>query len=130
MVIDTSAVLAILKNEAERDSFITAIADAPVVRMSAATYAEAGIVMQARYGKPGVHHLMLFITRANIMIEPLDTEQAEIAIKAYWSFGKGRHEAALNYGDCFSYALAVVREEKFLYKGDNFSKTDIEKESI
>ncbi len=125
MVLDTSALLAILQNEAERASFITNIVEAPVCRISAASYVEAGIVMQSRNGRAGLHQLMLFLSRANVSIEPVDKEQAELALEAYHRYGKGRHKAALNYGDCFSYALASAKEEPLLYKGTDFSLTDL-----
>ena len=125
MVLDTSALLAILQNEAERASFITNIVEAPVCRISAASYVEAGIVMQSRNGRAGLHQLMLFLSRANVSIEPVDKEQAELALEAYHRYGKGRHKAALNYEDCFSYALASAKEEPLLYKGTDFSLTDL-----
>lgn len=125
MVLDTSALLAILQNEAERALFITNIVEAPVCRISAASYVEAGIVMQSRNGRAGLHQLMLFLSRANVSIELVDKEQAELALEAYHRYGKGRHKAALNYGDCFSYALASAKEEPLLYKGTDFSLTDL-----
>ncbi len=125
MVIDTSAILAVLHNEPERDLLLRSIVDAPVLRMSAASYVEAGIVLESRLGSAGVHQLILLISRADIQIDYVDREQAEIALDAYRRFGKGRHAAGLNYGDCFSYALAVAKEELLLYKGEDFSKTDI-----
>ena len=125
MVIDTSAILAVLYNEPERDLLLRSIVDAPVLRMSAASYVEAGIVLESRLGSAGVHQLILLISRADIQIDYVDREQAEIALDAYRRFGKGRHAAGLNYGDCFSYALAVAKEELLLYKGEDFSKTDI-----
>src|SRR6056297_96165 len=126
MVIDTSAVLAVLQNEPERDTFIRFIVDAPIRRMSAATYVEAGIVLESRFGSAGTHQLILFVSRAEIQIAQLDLEQAEIALDAYRRFGKGRHAAGLNYGDCFSYVLATAKEEPLLYKGSDFPETDIQ----
>ncbi|MDZ7793109.1 MAG: type II toxin-antitoxin system VapC family toxin [Spirochaetia bacterium] len=126
MVIDTSAVLAVLQNEPERDTFIRFIVDAPIRRMSAATYVEAGIVLESRFGSTGTHQLILFVSRAEIQIDQVDLEQAEIALDAYRRFGKGRHAAGLNYGDCFSYALATAKEEPLLYKGSDFPETDIQ----
>ena len=125
MVIDTSAVLAVLHNEPERDLLLRSIVDAPVLRMSAASYVEAGIVLESRLGSAGVHQLILLISRADIQIDYVDREQVEIALDAYRRFGKGRHAAGLNYGDCFSYALAVAKEELLLYTGKDFSETDI-----
>jgi ribonuclease VapC len=125
MVLDTSALLAILQNETERDLFIRNIVEAPVCRLSAASYVEGGIVMQSRYGRAGLHQLMLFLSRAAVSIEPVDKEQAELALEAYHHYGKGRHKAALNYGDCFSYALASAKGEPLLYKGTDFFLTDL-----
>ena len=126
MVIDTSAVLAVLQNEPERDTFLRFIVDAPIRRMSAASYVEAGIVLESRSGTAGTHQLILFMSRAEIQVEQVDLEQAEIALYAFRRFGKGRHAAGLNYGDCFSYALASVKEEPLLYKGSDFPETDIQ----
>jgi ribonuclease VapC len=125
MVIDTSAVLAILQNEPERDAFIKAVAESPVRLISAASYVEAGIVMETRYGAGGVHQVMLFLSRADVRVEPVDRDQAEIALDAYRRFGRGRHRAALNYGDCFSYALTAVKGGPLLYKGTDFTLTDL-----
>ena len=111
MVVDTSAVLAILQNEPERDMFIPSIVDAPIRRMSVASYVEAGIVLESRFGSAGTHQLILFVSRADIQIDEVNLEQAEIALGAYHRFGKGRHAAGLNFGDCFSYALATAMEE-------------------
>ncbi|MFW6209176.1 MAG: type II toxin-antitoxin system VapC family toxin [Spirochaetota bacterium] len=126
MVIDTSAVLAILQNEPERDIFIRSIVDASIRRMSVVSYVEAGIVLESRFGSAGTHQLILFVSRADIQIDAVDLEQAEIALDAYRRFGKGRHAAGLNFGDCFSYALAAEREEPLLYKGSDFNETDIQ----
>ena len=87
MVIDTSAVLAVLHNEPERDLLLRSIVDAPVLRMSAASYVEAGIVLESRLGSAGVHQLILLISRADIQIDYVDREQAEIALDAYRRFG-------------------------------------------
>jgi ribonuclease VapC len=125
VVIDTSAVLAILQNEPERDEFVLRIVEAPSAKLSAAGYVETGIVLGARYGQAGVHQLMLFITRAQIEVVPVDEEQAELAVDAYLRFGKGRHKAALNFGDCFAYALALQSAEKLLFKGTDFEATDL-----
>jgi ribonuclease VapC len=126
MVLDSSAVLAILLNEPERYEFISTIAEASVLRISAASYVEAGIVMESRNGPAGLHQLILLLTRAGVRIDGVDTEQAEIALDAYRRFGKGRHPSGLNYGDCFSYALAAATGEPLLYRGDDFWVTDLE----
>jgi ribonuclease VapC len=93
--------------------------------MSAASLLETAIVIEARYGEPGGNELDQLLQKAQIKIEPVTVEQAEVARRAYRSYGKGRHPAGLNFGDCFSYALAKVLGEALLFKGDDFSKTDI-----
>jgi ribonuclease VapC len=125
MVLDTSAVIAILQNEPEADSLITALKNAGAVRISAATVVEAGIVMQARYGDPGENEVDQFIHRLGVSIVPVTEEHAELARSAWRRFGKGRHPAGLNYGDCFTYALAVSLHEPLLFTGNDFSKTDV-----
>jgi ribonuclease VapC len=125
MIVDTSALLAILQDEPERGRFNEALADADSRRMSAAAFVEVSIVIETRFGVEGRHHLDLFLERAGIELASVDAEQARVARAAFSRFGKGRHPAALNFGDCFSYALAQVLGEPLLYKGDDFAKTDI-----
>jgi len=125
MVLDTSAILAILLGETDAAEFASAIEHAPTRMMSAATLLEASIVIDARKGEEGARDLDLFIYRAAVEIVPVDIEQAEVARLAWRKFGKGRHAAALNYGDCFAYALARVSNSPLLHKGDDFSRTDI-----
>ena len=125
MVIDTSAILAILLNEPEKKKFIKIIAEDPVKMISAASYVEAGIVMTAKYGPAGKHQLMVFLTSAEITIADVDMDQAKLALDAWQNFGKGNHPAALNYGDCFSLALSQSRGEPLLFKGGDFSKTNV-----
>jgi ribonuclease VapC len=125
MVIDTSAVMAILQDEPERRSFTEAIEEADSRRMSTASFVETSIVVEMRYGTDGVGDLDLFLSRADIELVPVDAGQALVARRALTSFGKGRHPAGLNYGDCFSYALAKTLGEPLLYKGDDFAGTDI-----
>jgi ribonuclease VapC len=108
MVIDTSAVVAILRDEPERRPFNEAIEDSPDRQMSAATLLELSIVFEARHGADGIRDLDLFIAAAAIQIVPVDAEQAHAAREGFRRFGKGRHPAGLNFGDCFSYALARV----------------------
>lgn len=93
--------------------------------ISAATLLETSIVIEARLGEAGGRELDLLIHKAQLQVEPVDQEQAEIAREAYRTYGKGHHPAALNYGDCFAYALSSARGEPLLYKGDDFTKTDI-----
>lgn len=125
MVLDTSALLAILRDEPERRSFNAAIEAAASRSVSTATFVEASIVIGARYGGDGLRDLDLFIAKAEIALVPVDAEQAHVARDAFLRFGKGRHPAGLNYGDCFSYALAKTLGEPLLYKGDDFSRTDV-----
>ena len=125
MVIDTSALLVILQDEPERRAFTEAIEAAEGRAMSAATFVESSIVTEARYGAEGLRDLDLLIAKAKIEIVPVDLEQADTARLAFSRFGRGRHPAALNYGDCFSYALAKVLASPLLYKGADFAQTDI-----
>ncbi len=125
MVVDTSALLAILLDEPERRAFNEAIEAAESRLMSAATFVEASIVIEARFGAEGIRDLDLFIERAGISLAAVDSEQAQVARRAFSRFGKGRHPAGLNYGDCFAYALAIVLGEPLLYKGDDFGRTDV-----
>jgi ribonuclease VapC len=125
MVIDTSAILAILQREPERRSFIEAIESADSTRMSVASLVESSMVIESRYGSEGLRDLDRFISLANIELTPVDKEQAQLARSAFSRFGKGRHRAGLNYGDCFSYAAAISLGEPLLCKGDDFIHTDV-----
>src|SRR5947207_1395332 len=123
MVIDTSALLAILQDEPERRSFNEALEAADARSISAATLVETSIVIESRYGAEGVRDLDALIAKASVEVVPVDLEQAHIARTAFSHFGKGHHPAGLNYGDCFSYALARVLGEPLLFKGDDFTRT-------
>jgi ribonuclease VapC len=101
------------------------IADDPVRLMSAATFLEATIVIEARLGDPGGREFDLWLHRAEVEIVSVDAEQTDMARRAWRRFGRGRHPAGLNYGDCFSYALAATHDEPLLFKGDDFTKTDV-----
>jgi ribonuclease VapC len=125
MVIDTSAMIAILCNEPDAPAMEAAIERDPVRMVSAATLLEASIVIEARFGEIGGRELDLLVHKAQIEIVAFDRDQAELARDAYRTYGKGRHPAGLNYGDCFSYALCTSSGEPLLYKGDDFSKTPI-----
>lgn len=125
MVIDTSALVAILRDEPERRAFIDAIDAADVRLLSAATFVEIAIVVEARHGAEGARAMDLFLARAAVEIVPVDLDQARTARDAFVRFGRGRHRAGLNYGDCFSYALAQERGEPLLFKGEDFTHTDI-----
>jgi ribonuclease VapC len=125
MVIDTSALLAILQDEPERRAFNEAIEAAESRLLSVASFVEVSIVLEARHGAEGVRVLDQFVERATIEVTGVDLEQGKAAREAFSRFGKGRHRAGLNFGDCFSYALATLRGEPLLYKGDDFSHTDV-----
>jgi ribonuclease VapC len=124
MVIDSSAIIAILCDEPEAEHFTAAFENDPIRLMSAASLLESSIVIETRYGVEGGRKLELLLSKAQIKIEPVTVEQAETARVAFRTYGKGRHPAALNFGDCFSYALAKVLREPLLFKGNDFSKTD------
>jgi ribonuclease VapC len=125
MVIDTSALVAILRGEPERRALIEMIETADSRRVSVATFVETSIVIEARHGTEGLRDLDRFTARAGIEPVSVDFEQGQIARAAFSRYGKGRHRAALNYGDCFAYALAVVLGEPLLCKGDDFVYTDV-----
>ena len=125
MVIDTSALVAILSLEPEAARLAQAIEADPTRLISAATLLEAGIVMEARLGAAGGKELDLLVAKAGVVIEPLTADQASTAREAWRRFGKGRHAAALNFGDCCSYALARATGEPLLFKGTDFTNTDI-----
>ncbi|MBT3273473.1 MAG: type II toxin-antitoxin system VapC family toxin [Spirochaetales bacterium] len=125
MVIDTSAVIAILKDEPEREHFIELISSVPGAKISAACYAESSMVVESRNGHAGLRDLKSFILLSRITVASVDEEQARIASEAFSQYGKSRHPAALNLGDCFSYALSKQTGEPLLFKGDDFTKTDL-----
>jgi len=126
MVIDTSALLAILQNEPERRAFNEAIEAAETRLLSAASFVESSMIVESRYGADGIRDLDLFIAKAQLELVAVDVEQAHLARQAFRNFGKGRHPAGLNFGDCFSYALAHSLAEALLYKGADFGRCDIE----
>ena len=126
MVIDTSALVAIFLAEPERRRFLDLIVEAGTRLISAATAPETGIVLEARRGEAAGREFDLFVFRANLQVVPVDGEQVEIARSAWRKYGKGRHPAALNLGDCFAYALAKSSGESRLAKGTDFGATDIE----
>lgn len=125
MVLDTSAVLAVLFNEAEAEELEAAIDEDPVRLMSAASYLESAIVVEARLGASGGREFDLLVHKAGIEVVVVTREQAEVARDAWRRFGRGRHEAGLNFGDCFAYALAATSGEPLLFKGGDFATTDV-----
>ena len=126
MVVDTSALLAILYGEPEVLPFTRSIADASRKLMSAFNALETGIVVEARKGEAGGCELDLLIHRAQIEIVAMNADQAELARAAWRKYGKGNHPASLNIGDCCAYALAKYSGEPLLFKGNDFSQTDIQ----
>ena len=126
MVIDTSALLAIFLAEPERKPFLEQITQAEKRLISAVSAFETGIVLEARRGEAAGREFDLFLGRANLEVVPVDAEQVEIARAAWRRYGKGRHPAALNFGDCFAYALAKTSGEPLLANGLDFARTDID----
>ena len=126
MVIDSSAMMSILLQESDAQIFADAIEGAPTRVMSASTLYEAGILIQSRRGDGGAADLDRLVESARIEIVPFDLEQARLARAAYRRYGKGNHRAGLNFGDCFAYALAKHIDETLLFKGADFSRTDVE----
>ena len=125
MVIDTSAIVAIALNEPEATEFEARIADDPVRLISAATVLEATIVLETRMGDAGGRELDLWLHKTGTEVVPVDAEQMDAARRCWRRYGRARHPAALNFGDCFSYALALTRGEPLLFKGEDFARTDI-----
>ena len=125
MIVDSSALLAILNREPDASHYEEAILTAASCSMSVANVLEASIVVESRGGLRAGQELNAFLDVAGIQAAPVTTEHLEAARKAWRRFGKGRHPAALNFGDCFSYALARVTNEPLLYKGNDFAHTDI-----
>ena len=124
-MIDSSALIAILRDEPERAAFVRKLGADRVRLLSAANWLEAAIIVDDRFGENGARDLKLFVLEAAIEIVPVTAAQAELARVAYRRFGRGNHPARLNYGDCFAYALARETGEPLLFKGDDFSRTDI-----
>jgi ribonuclease VapC len=126
MIVDTSALVAILYGESEAAKFTQIIRNAAICRLSVAGFLELTMVVESQLGPEATRNAETFIRRAGILIEPVTIEQGLIARQAFFDFGKGRHKAQLNYGDCFSYALAKAVEEPLLFKGNDFIHTDVE----
>jgi ribonuclease VapC len=125
MIIDTSALVGLLDQEAEAERLARAIAAAPERMLSAANLVETGIVMQVRRGDEAARDLDLLLAKLKIDIFPVSEKQANLARKAFQRFGRGRHPARLNFGDCFAYALAKDTSRPLLFIGKDFSQTDI-----
>jgi ribonuclease VapC len=127
MVIDTSAIIAILFDEEGADALEHAIETDPIRLISAASVLETSIVAETRFGEPGGRELDLLLHKAGIETVSVTSDQVEIARRAYREYGKGRHPASLNFGDCFSYALSKMSGEPLLFKGEDFARTNVDK---
>lgn len=125
MVIDTSAIIAMACDEPDAPFLEQQIADDPVRLISAATVLEATLVLETRLGEAGGREFDLWLLKIGAEIVPVDADQVNTARRAWRRYGKGRHPAGLNYGNCFSYALAASRGEPLLFKGEDFAKTDV-----
>ena len=124
MIVDTSALLAVLFQKEDAPRFETLIA-ASSCRMSVANVLEAAMVVEGRGGRPAGDALDAFLASADITAMPISTDQLDIAREAWRRYGKGNHPAALNFGDCFAYALASTENEPLLFKGGDFAQTDV-----
>ena len=127
MIVDSSAIVSILRAEADAPEFAKAIESAERCRVSAVNYVEAAAVIEGGRDAIASRRFDDFFRLSRIELEPVTLKQAEIARAAYRDFGKGRHKAGLNLGDCFAYALAKEMDEPLLYKGHDFARTDIER---
>lgn len=127
MVIDPSAILAIIYLEAEEKIFLNLISQSKTCLLSSPGYVEVSIVLGTRHGEKGVENLDLLLKELSITVVPFSPEQAKLAAEAFLKFGKGRHKAKLNMGDCFSYGLAKAMGQPLLFKGNDFIQTDIER---
>ena len=125
MILDTSALVAILYGEPEARDFVERIRAADVCRISLANHVELAMVVESQLGPDGARQAEAFLRRAGVVVEPVTLEQGDLARQAFLDFGKGRHKAGLNFGDCFAYALARATGEALLFKGDDFALTDI-----
>jgi ribonuclease VapC len=125
MILDTSPLVAILAKEPDSDRYVDAISHAPRCRVSAGNFLELSIVIEGQFGPDALRQCDALIRRIGIVIEPFTVDQAHAARQAFHDFGKGRHAAGLNFGDCFAYALAKMTGEALLFKGEDFRKTDI-----
>jgi ribonuclease VapC len=125
MILDSSPLVAILAGEPDAELYIQAISRAPRCRISAGNFIELSIVVESQFPAEVLRQCDALFRRVGIVIEPVTVEHAHLARQAFHDFGKGRHQAALNFGDCFAYALAKHTGEPLLFKGNDFSQTDI-----
>ncbi len=126
MILDSSAIIAVLRDEPEAEDFATAILAAANRRVSAVNYVEAAVVIDGPRNPIASRRFDDFFRVSRVIVETVTLQQAQIARQAYRDFGKGRHRAGLNFGDCFAYALAKDLDEPLLFKGTDFTHTDIE----
>jgi ribonuclease VapC len=126
IALDTSVLAAVVFGESDAAQFAASmVANAGDCLVSAATLVEAGIVVEAKQGQSAAQDLRLLIEHIGAEVVSVDTQTASVAVAAWQRFGKGRHPAALNFGDCFSYALAKISGAPLLFKGDDFAQTDV-----
>jgi len=125
MILDTSPLVAIIVGEPDSELYVQAISHAPRCRISAGNFLELSIVIEGQFSADVLRQCDALFRRIGIVIEPVTVEQAHVARQAFHDFGKGRHPAALNFGDCFAYSLAKVTGEPLLFKGEDFRKTDV-----
>jgi ribonuclease VapC len=125
MILDTSVLVSILAQEPDSELYIRAISQAPHCRISAGNFLELSIVIEGQFGSEVLRQCDALFRRVGIVIEAVTVEQAHVARQAFHDFGKGRHAAGLNFGDCFAYALAKITDEPLLFKGEDFKKTDL-----
>jgi len=130
MIVDSSVIIAVLRGEADAVAISGALQRAPICRMSAVTYVEAAVVTDSNRNPLLSRRFDDLLRDVGIQIESVTLEQAKIARYAYRDFGKGRHKAGLNFGDCFAYALAKDLGEPLLFKGNDFLHTDVEAAEI
>lgn len=125
MVVDTSAIVAILLAEPDAEPIARALGEAPTRLISAVTHVELSLVIEGRKGEPGRQHLERLLGGGRFEVVAVTPHHADLAIEAFRRFGKGRHPAGLTIGDCFSYALAVATNQPLLFKGGDFARTDV-----
>lgn len=127
MIVDTSAMIAVLRGEEDAVRYAECLTDAPALRMAATTWFETAVVVEGRFGPDVAADFDALVARAEIEVVPVTPAMAETAREAWRRFGKGRHPAGLNFGDCFAYALAKERGEPLLFKGEDFARTDVKR---
>lgn len=126
MILDTSALAAILFGEADAERYLRRIHEAEICRISIANFIELSMVVEGQLGPEAGRQSDMFLRRAGVAFEPVTLEQGHLARQAFLDFGKGRHPAGLNFGDCFAYALAKATGEPLLFKGADFARTDVQ----